>query len=93
MTVTTSIGSGTGSSTRQNRKSIYDVAGLNPVEKGYGSSTFRGRAGLRANSAVGRILGGDLVERIRRAEGSGKTGKGEIDVAALLDGAERLCEV
>lgn len=52
--------------------------------------------------AVGRILGRDLLARIQRADGQegGSSGTiragsraGEVDVCALLDGAERLCAV
>lgn len=48
------------------------------------------------------VLGGDLVERIRRGGGGGVgTGigycqpkeKGEVDVEVLLEGAEKLCAV
>ncbi|KAL2354313.1 DASH complex subunit Spc34 [Cryomyces antarcticus] len=58
----------------------------------------------RRNTAVAAVLGGDLVERIRRGGGGGVgTGaghrtaggreKGEVDVDVLLEGAEKLCGV
>lgn len=61
----------------------------------------------RRNTAVAAVLGGDLVERIRRGGGGGAgsglgyqsyergTGreKGEVDVDVLLEGAEKLCGV
>lgn len=58
--------------------------------------------GPRRNTAVAAVLGGDLVERIRRG-GGGAVGtgsrshenkeKGEVDVDVLLEGAEKLCAV
>jgi len=57
----------------------------------------------RRNTAVAAVLGGDLVERIRRGGGGGVVGttsrelmgkdKSEVDVEVLLEGAERLCAV
>ena len=56
----------------------------------------------RRNTAVATVLGGDLVERIRRGGGgmvgTGSRGvmgeeKSEVDVEVLLEGAERLCTV
>ena len=58
----------------------------------------------RRNTAVAAVLGGDLVEKIRRGGGGGAgTGlgyrsynghnSGEIDVDVLLEGAEKLCSV
>ncbi|KAI9843561.1 MAG: hypothetical protein M1837_006237 [Sclerophora amabilis] len=58
----------------------------------------------RRDTAVAAVLGGDMVERIRRGGGgrigagvnygAGETGdRGEVDVEVLLKGAERLCGV
>ncbi|KAI9662550.1 MAG: hypothetical protein M1821_008717 [Bathelium mastoideum] len=58
----------------------------------------------RRNTAVAAVLGGDMVERIRRGGGGGVgTGlgprpvdprnKGDVDVELLLEGAEKLCDV
>ena len=56
----------------------------------------------RRNTAVAAVLGGDLVERIRKGGGGavGSVGrpheskeKGEVDVEVLLEGAEKLCAV
>jgi hypothetical protein len=60
----------------------------------------------RRNTAVAAVLGGDLVERIRRGGGGGagsgigyrsyegrEREKGEVDVDVLLEGAEKLCSV
>lgn len=71
-----------------------------------GSSFLSGGAASvrvpRRNTAVAAVLGGDLVERIRRG-GGGTVGtnsrglegkeKGEVDVEVLLEGAEKLCAV
>lgn len=45
------------------------------------------RAAPRRNAAVAAVLGGEMHERITRGVG------GEVDVEALLEGAERLCGV
>lgn len=45
------------------------------------------RAAPRRNAAVAAVLGGDMHERITRGGG------GEVDIEALLEGAERLCGV
>lgn len=52
-------------------------------------------AAARANprqSAVARVLGVDMMEKIRRSTGtSARAPRGEIDVEILLLGAEKLC--
>jgi DASH complex subunit Spc34 len=65
-----------------------------------GPQTVRGP---RRNTAVAAVLGGDLVERIRRGGGGGAGSAlgyregggrgGEVDVEVLLEGAQRLCAV
>lgn len=45
------------------------------------------RAAPRRNAAVAAVLGGEMHERITRGGG------GEVDIEALLEGAERLCGV
>lgn len=70
-----------------------------------GASLLSGPAAVRAprrNTAVAAVLGGDMLERIRRG-GGGPVGtgskpqeskeKGEVDVDLLLEGAEKLCAV
>jgi hypothetical protein len=59
----------------------------------------------RRNTAVAAVLGKDLVEKIRKGGGGGAGSglgyqafernreKGEVDVNALLEGAEKLCDV
>ena len=58
----------------------------------------------RRNTAVAAILGGDMVEQMRRGGGGGigsgipympneTREKGEMDVEILLRGAEKLCDV
>ena len=49
--------------------------------------------GLKPTTAVGRILGGDLVAQIKRAGRDNGVDRGDVDVDALLDGAEKLCGV
>jgi hypothetical protein len=50
-----------------------------------------GVTGPRRNTAVAAVLGGKLVERIRKGGGVGRSG--EVDVDVLLEGAEKLCGV
>lgn len=48
----------------------------------------------RNQSAVARVLGGDVLDEIKRSgAGSNKigSGKGEINIEILLSGAEKLC--
>lgn len=58
----------------------------------------------RRNTAVAMLLGGDMVEQIRKSGGGGVGsgignniaeggGKGEVNVEILLEGAEKLCRV
>ncbi|KAI9884934.1 MAG: 26S proteasome non-ATPase regulatory subunit [Watsoniomyces obsoletus] len=54
----------------------------------------------RGQTAVAAVLGGDMVQRINRAETAGARDglgqnreRGELDVEILLKGAERLCAV
>ncbi|KAF2671059.1 DASH complex, subunit Spc34 [Microthyrium microscopicum] len=60
--------------------------------------------GPRRNTAVASVLGGDLVERIKRGGGGGAGSalgyregggreRGDVDVDVLLEGAEKLCGV
>lgn len=44
------------------------------------------------NKAVAAVLGGDLYQRTRKTEASGRA-KGHIDVELLLQGAEKLAAV
>ncbi|KAL7276463.1 hypothetical protein RUND412_000525 [Rhizina undulata] len=47
----------------------------------------------RRNTAVYSVLGGDMIENLRRGGGVVHGGGGEVDVEVLLDGAERLLSV
>lgn len=49
--------------------------------------------GLKPTTAVGRILGDNLLEQIRKKDKDDDTGKAEVDVGILLKGAEKLCAV
>jgi hypothetical protein len=64
---------------------------------GGGGSRGAGAGAPRRNAAVAAVLGGDLAERIRRSGGgSGATARAansQVDVLALLEGAEKLCGV
>ena len=55
-----------------------------------GSTTY---TGLKSRTAVGRILGGDLLERIRQSEKNEGRDRKDVDVEALLKGAEKLCGI
>lgn len=55
-----------------------------------GSSINRGP---RYTTAVSMLLGGDVVERMRKEQSGGGKGRGEMNVEALLKGAEKLCRV
>jgi hypothetical protein len=72
---------------------------------GNGAVSANAMRAPRRNTAVAAVLGGDLVERIRRGGGGGAGSglgyqsyergreKGEVDVDVLLEGAEKLCGV
>ena len=49
----------------------------------------------RNQSAVARVLGGDMMEEIKKSSGaaSSRIPRGEINVEVLLKGAEKLCNV
>lgn len=44
-------------------------------------------------SAVARVLGGDMMDAIKRSTASDRTTKSGLDVEVLLRGAEMLCNV
>ena len=50
-------------------------------------------SGPKSKTAVGRILGGDLLERIRQSEKMERRDRKDVDVEALLKGAEKLCGI
>lgn len=52
--------------------------------------TYRG---LRPTTAVGRILGGDMMDQIRNGTAANGRARTEVDVDLLLRGAEMLCSV
>ncbi|KAI9796276.1 MAG: hypothetical protein M1835_004399 [Candelina submexicana] len=89
----------TTSSTRRN--TVFKVKGNNNTVGGGGSNAVRAS---RRNTAVSAILGGDMVEQIRKGGGGGVgTGmgyagmeskdRGEVEVDVLLKGVEKLCGV
>lgn len=49
--------------------------------------------GPRRTTAVSMLLGGDVVEQMRRGQSGEGRERGEMDVEALLKGAEKLCGV
>lgn len=89
------------------RNTTFNVNGAagGPGNAGFGTAGGGANAvrAPRRNTAVAAVLGGDLVERIRRGGGGGAgTGIGyrseggnrnEVDVEVLLEGAEKLCNV
>ncbi|KAJ9649020.1 hypothetical protein H2201_002103 [Coniosporium apollinis] len=86
------------SSNASRRHTAFNASGNSSVFGGGGSNTARAP---RRNTAVAAVLGGELVERIRRGGGGGVGSglgyrsydgrdKGEVDVDILLEGAEKL---
>ncbi|KAF2455297.1 DASH complex subunit Spc34 [Lineolata rhizophorae] len=81
------------------------TVGPNGASAGVGGGGANAMRAPRRNTAVAAVLGGDLVERIRRGGGGGAgTGvgygfegaareRGEVDVEVLLEGASKLCSV
>lgn len=59
-----------------------------------GDNLKGGYAGIKPNTAVGRILGGEFMEKVRKGDraSEGKE-KADVDVEMLLDGAEKLHSV
>ena len=83
------------------RRTVYNI---NSGDVVLGNGTTSAIRAPRRNTAVAAVLGGDLVEQIRKGGGGGPgTGlgygglepreRGEVDVEILLTGAERLCAV
>ena len=73
--------------TKTRKSGFYNASG-EPLDKD-GTAL----AGLKPTSAVGRILGGDLAAQIRRGGKGASREKSEVDVEALLNGAEKLCGI
>lgn len=86
-------------SSNKRRTTVFQSQSAGP---GLNADTVRAP---RRNTAVAAVLGKDLVEKIRRGGGAGAGSglgyqayergkeKGEVDVEALLEGAEKLCNV
>ena len=72
------------------KSSILKPNNANGEDTGNMVGTYRR---LRPTTAVGRILGGDMMDQIRG--GTTATGRDriEVDVDLLLKGAEKLCSV
>lgn len=49
--------------------------------------------GRRRPTAVSMLLGGHMLEQMRQGQSGEGREKGEMDVEALLQGAEKLCGV
>lgn len=64
--------------------------GFNVESVGNGAITFEGS---RANATISKVLGRGLLQGLRPKNGIEERENGEIDVEALLNGAERLCAV
>ncbi|KAI2635896.1 DASH complex, subunit Spc34 [Hypomontagnella submonticulosa] len=71
------------------RQTVFNVASGEVTTSG--SNTGRSTGPPRRHTAVAAVLGGDLHDQIRRSER--RSGKDEIDVEILLNGAEKLCGV
>ena len=56
-------------------------------------TTTIGYRGLKPTTAVGKILGGDLMTQIKRVGRDASLDRLDVDVKALLKGAEKLCGV
>ncbi|KAF2101759.1 DASH complex, subunit Spc34 [Rhizodiscina lignyota] len=89
------------SASNSRRNTTFNPNGGNNAVGGGGANAVRAP---RRNTAVAAVLGGDLVERIRKGGGGGagtglgyrsynENNKGEVDVDVLLEGAEKLCAV
>lgn len=91
--------------TESHERALFSVvrpeAGLSETTTRHGT-TYNGNGenqkpsvnnGFKSNTAVGRILGGDVMKEIRRANRGDGQNRSEVDVNALLDGAEKLCGV
>ncbi|KAF2402254.1 DASH complex, subunit Spc34 [Trichodelitschia bisporula] len=93
--------------TEAHERALFSVPPPEPASKRR-TTLFPETPGPRAprrNTAVAAVLGGDLVDRIRRGGGGGAGSglgysipnpgreRGEVDVEVLLEGAERLCAV
>lgn len=69
---------------------------VNPSSEGDGetmASRIYSAKDSRNQSAVARVLGGDMMQQIQRSTGSNRSAQDEIDVEVLLRGAEMLCDV
>ena len=76
------------------RHSVRHAAGRHAAASRKG--TF-GNAGPKQHSAVARVLGGNMLQEIRRTnDGTGLDKNGDthiVDIEILLQGAEKLCAV
>ena len=76
-----------GSFEARSRKSVFPA-------NGNGSRQSKlGLLSLRSSTAVSRILGGNLVNQMRCREKEDNNVTSEVDVEALLKGAEKLCAI
>ena len=74
-----------------NRKStVFRPNNANGEDTGHIMGIYRG---LRPTTAVGRILGGDIMDQIWRGATSNGRDRTEVNVHLLLNGAEKLCSV
>jgi len=88
------------------RTTTFNASGRSSVIDGSVGGGANAVRAPRRNTAVAAVLGGDLVDRIRRGGGGGvgsglgyrhfegrERERGEVDVEVLLEGAEKLCSV
>lgn len=87
--------------TDAHERALYTVstARAAPAEKTHPSMHRKSMGPPRRNTAVHAVLGGDMIEQLRRGGGGGAGGGiggvagGEVDVELLLHGVEKLTSV
>jgi len=72
------------------KSTIFRPDNIHGEDAGNNAGTYRG---LRPTTAVGRILGGDMMDQIRKGTTASGRDRTEADVDLLLTGAEKLCSV
>lgn len=71
------------------KSTVFDAGANTDVSK----STIGAYRGLKATSAAGRLLGGDLMSQLQKGGADSGRDRTGVDVEFLLKGAEKLCAV